>query len=229
MKLFKKVLAIFYKENKDNINLSEKQFMDKYKDYKGIDLGFILSMEDSIEPLFNLAKTFVNNCDQEVKEGDDSIIYLIFCVLGAALEEPKETYRRLFSELRLRNVYGYLINLTNFLKELHTLYDYHFKTDLKNMLYEDKFKDILKYLTMFIKDNNIVLEEIIEALDGGWKSNGTIKGDIYIKEMLDYIFDKTNIDSDFLDEVEDNEEEKILLWDEWKDKYYKKVDRIDES
>tara|TARA_R110000772_G_scaffold2410_2_gene8381 strand:+ start:1401 stop:2315 length:915 start_codon:yes stop_codon:yes gene_type:complete len=125
---------VLYQENKDKL---EKQYTEdefhsldldtKTKIFKelGLDFKFILTFGTSITAFFPIVESFIINSGIDNIHLDRStVVYLGICALAIAFDNPKETYRKLFSELRLRNVYGLLENLTIFIKNMKDIFNY---------------------------------------------------------------------------------------------------------
>ena len=139
------IVDIFYNENKDNLNskFSKENFMASSKETQlkiskelKLNLKFVLTFGTAITAFFPLVKTFIETSGiEDIHIDNSTIAYLSICAIAIALDTPKKEYRQLFTELRMRNVYGLLENLTYFIKKLPDLFNILAKT-IGNVTYE---------------------------------------------------------------------------------------------
>lgn len=179
---------IFYQENKEKLEgkYTEEEFRilspvvkEKISKELGLHFKFILTFGTSITALFPIVQSFIINSGiSDINIGLDTVVYLTICALAIVFENPKEIYRKLFSELRLRNVYGLLEGLTIFLDKLKDLFNW-VASRFKNVTY-DLF-GTLNYTILFVpfaltlgkilSDNTVDLPSFISA----FSDNGIMK------------------------------------------------------
>lgn len=125
---------ILYQENKEEIEklYSEEEFLKldhstKNKIFSELKLNFkfVFTFGTSITALYPIVESFIINSGiDQIHIDKSTIVYLTIASIAIVLDRPKETYKKLFSELRLRNVYGFLENLTIFFSKMKDLFNY---------------------------------------------------------------------------------------------------------
>jgi hypothetical protein len=198
MNNYEKVLnKIFYRENRDKIKdkYSEKKFLklkqkDKIEIAEKLNLDFIylLSIHTPITHFLKIVENFIKNSDiEDINDEKETIVYLTMCALAISFEIPKEIYRKLFTELRMRNVYGLLEDLTTFIKNIneifnvileivndnqYTIYDMFEEEEYFspfiisiNDIIEKENIDIEKSLDIFKKSEINIIENIVKGMD----------------------------------------------------------------
>lgn len=106
--------------------------------------------------------------------GDDksSVAYITICALAILFEEPKESYKKLFEELRLRGIYGVLRPLVTAMQALKPTLD-----ELVEVAGEEPkdFEEMFKYTELFnpfmmavskVIINNQITPDTLEITDG---------------------------------------------------------------
>ena len=169
---------IFYLENKDKLEktYSEDDFLKishkkKIEISKKLDLSFnfVLTLQPSIIKLLPIIDNFLLNSEIEDLNTDSTTsTYLIICALSIVLDLPKQIYRKLFSELRLRNVYGFLEDLTKFIIQIKNIFNFinnnNTSDNFFSLLKRKEFLDFCEKLLSVIKNNKIVLKDFVESI-----------------------------------------------------------------
>lgn len=200
---------IIYQEHKDKLNLthiSDEEFqklrfnkinslIDKYE--VGEHIKLISKHPYCVLSIFEIVKRFskISNIDN-MDMSDDTILYITICALGAIHDNDKSHYKQYFSELRLRNAYGLLEDITyflqNFLPKIGTFFNN--SMDLLAMFKNDKlFSYIIRSLIYIIKINNINIKEFTSL--GDKIELCTKIGDVFYKDILIYIYDEVTKNS----------------------------------
>lgn len=249
------IYKVFYKENLDKIKgkYTIEEFIkadNKEKIANDLELNFkyMLRFEQPILLLTPIVENFISNYTEEVNEDDETIIYLIMCALAIVFGNPKETYRKLFSELRMRNIYGLLENLTEFIELIKNIFNY-ITSKTKNITYDitgmfghiKLFEPFIISLYKILKVNKITLDSIYNTIlqDEIMVLNSTEMGksNITIKEIILKIFEDMNINTEDIKkeldqmESETNKDKNVVLsWTDWKKiNDMEEVERIDEE
>jgi hypothetical protein len=179
-KAFNTIHTIFYTENRDLLkDISKKEFMNYNKETKKkiadelkLNLKFVLTFGTAITAFFPMVKTFIETSGiSDIQIDEKTLGYLSICAIAIALDTPKKEYRQLFTELRMRNVYGLLEKLTYFIKKLPQLFNIIFKSlgkvtyDLIGMFnYTILFVPFILSLNDILLTNTISLENIMNVL-----------------------------------------------------------------
>lgn len=179
---------IFFRENKEKLEgkYTEEEFKsfssvvkEKISKELGLHFKFILTFGTSITALFPIVENFILNSGiSDINVGSDTVAYLTICALAIVFENPKEVYRKLMSELRLRNVYGLLEGLTIFLDKLKDLFNW-VVSRFRNVTYDlfgtfnytILFVPFALTLSKILSDNTVDLESFI----GAFTDNGIMK------------------------------------------------------
>tara|TARA_R110000772_G_scaffold66676_3_gene148352 strand:+ start:1826 stop:2740 length:915 start_codon:yes stop_codon:yes gene_type:complete len=172
---------VLYQENKDILeeHYDENEFHSldestKKKIFSELDLNFkfVLTFGTAITAFFPIVESFIINSGiDDVHLDRSTVVYLGICALAIAFDNPKETYRKLFTELRLRNVYGLLENLTTFIKNMKDLFNYIVSLmgkvtyDMVGIFnYTALFVPFALTLAKILESNNIELNTIVDAM-----------------------------------------------------------------
>lgn len=125
---------VLYKENKDILEgqYSENEFVSLDDETKKkistelkLNFKFVLTFGTSITAFFPIIESFILNSGiDQIELNRETVVYLGICALAIIFDQPKETYRKLFSELRLRNVYVFLEDLTKFINKLKDIFNF---------------------------------------------------------------------------------------------------------
>ena len=190
-----------------SLNLSTKKRV--FDDLK-LNFKFILTFGASITAFFPIVESFIINARiDDIQLDRTTVIYLSICALAISFDNPKETYRKLFSELRLRNVYGLLEDLTKFIEGLVGIFNYvvskvgKITYDIIGMFnYTALFVPFALTISTVLSSNKISLEVITSAMgeDGLMKLTSMVIGvtgitlrefiSITIKDLLKFNFQK---------------------------------------
>lgn len=202
---------IFYKENLDKIEskYSEKEYLELDNSVKkkiaselNLNFKFILTFGVSITAFYPIVESFILNSGiEEININKETVVYLSICALAITFGNPKESYRKLFSELRLRNVYGLLKDLTTFIKLSKNLFNYFISTvgrityDIIGMFnYTILFVPFALTLSSILNENEISLESIQSAITDDGVMKFTTLGigvtSITIRELIVSLFTK---------------------------------------
>ena len=183
---------IFYQENREKISelYTEEKFKSlensvkkKVAEEMNLNLKFILTFGTSITAFFPIVESFiVNSGISDINLDKSTVVYLGICALAIIFGRPKEEYRKLFSELRLRNVYGLLEDLTTFIKGLEKMFN--FVTKQINEIVYDIF-GMFNYTVLFVpfaltlaeilRVENITLTSMIMAIPDAVTNDGLMK------------------------------------------------------
>jgi len=113
---------------------------------RSLDFDFI-NDNIPIEPFYLFSEALISNMKMSGLNDDrDSIVYITLCALAILFEEPKEKYKQMFEELRLRGIYGALKPIVNATQQLKTMFDELAEvsgTDIKD------FKEAFEYTELF--------------------------------------------------------------------------------
>lgn len=202
---------VFYRENLTQLEkeYTEKEFLDLdintqkrvASDLK-LNFKFVLTFGASITAFCPIVESFMsNNGISQIDIERDTVVYLTICALAIVFDNPKESYRKLFSELRLRNVYGMLKDLTKFIAFLKTTFNYMLTRvgkityDIVGMFnYTLLFIPFALTMSAILKENKITLDTIISSIteDGGMKLTTIGLGitGITIRELIVTLFNK---------------------------------------
>jgi len=199
---------VLFKENKDKLkkyNLSE--FMSIFKEKRrdilkeaGVNYKFVLTFGVSITAFYPLIESFITNSNiSGIEPTKETIVYLTICALAIVFNEPKETYSKLFTELRLRNVYGFLKDVTIFTKKMKELFNFftkkfsNFVYDVVGMFnYTAFFVPFSLTLSDIVNKHSVSLSSIIDSVlkDGIMKLSAMAIGltGITIRKLLFELF-----------------------------------------
>jgi hypothetical protein len=196
---------VLYQENKDILeeHYTENEFhsMDNSTKKKiaqelKLNFKFVITFGTSITAFYPIVESFIINAGiDDIHLDRSTVVYLGICALAIAFDNPKETYRKLFSELRLRNVYGLLENLTLFIKNMKDLFNY-IASIIGKVTYD--MMGIFNYTLLFVpfaltlatilESNSIGLSTIVDAMsDNGLMKLTTVVigvGGITLREMV---------------------------------------------
>ena len=179
---------VLYKENRDKLedmyNENDFKSLDlstkkKIFDELGLNFKFVLTFGTGITAFFPIVESFILNSGiEDVHLDKSTVVYLSICALAISFDNPKETYRKLFSELRLRNVYGLLEDLTKFIDKMKDIFNYVVSTFGK-IVYDTV--GVFNYTVLFVpfaltmakilESNKIELSTFVEAMS----ENGMMK------------------------------------------------------
>ena len=175
--------SILYRENahklKDRFNL--EQFInlekrDKVRLFSELDLTmeFILEFSDSILAFLPIVRSFIINSDiDEMNIDKDMVCYLGICALAISFDRPKESYRQLFTELRMRNIYSLLEGMVMFTRKMVYIFEYITSKLSSNVDYNviGMFMNKLLFipfslcLAHLLRNNEVKLENINDAIN----------------------------------------------------------------
>lgn len=172
-------------------------------------LGFdFLNENIPVEPFYLFTESLINNMEMAgLNDDKDSVVYVTLCALAIIFEEPKDKYKKMFEELRLRGIYGALkpiVNATNALKptfeELCELLGDKCESVKDMFKFNELFTPFMMAVSNVIKNNNIkpdsleVTEGLSDAIVMEMK-NLDLNGEF--KETVDKIdIDTENIGND---------------------------------
>lgn len=179
---------VLYKENRDKLedmyNENDFKSLDlstkkKIFDELGLNFKFVLTFGTDITAFFPIVESFILNSGiEDVHLDKSTVVYLSICALAISFDNPKETYRKLFSELRLRNVYGLLEDLVKFIDKMKDIFNYVVSTFGK-IVYDTV--GVFNYTVLFVpfaltmakilESNKIELSTFVEAMS----ENGMMK------------------------------------------------------
>lgn len=199
---------VLYKENKDKLEeYSLEEFMSKSKQKRkdifkevGINFKFVLTFGTSITAFYPLIESFILSSGLEgIDLTKETIVYLTICSLAIVFENPKEIYKKLFTELRLRNVYKYLKDITLLIEKMTELFNFFTKRfskfiyDVVGMFnYTSFFVPFALTLSELVDKHSINLSSIIDAIlkDGVMKISSMAIGitGITLRELLLELF-----------------------------------------
>jgi len=101
----------------------------------------------SIESYYLLSESIIKNLNIEGGVHDkDSVVYITLCVLAIIFEEPKEKYRKIFEELRLRGIYVALKLIVSVTKYLKGVFEKLAELSDKKI---ETFEDMFSYIELF--------------------------------------------------------------------------------
>lgn len=188
-------------------------------DNLSLDFSFI-NGNIPIEPFYLLSESLIKNLNIDGMTDDKgSVVYITLCALAILFEEPKEKYKKMFEELRLRGIYAVLKPIVNATKSLKGTFDELAELSGKNT---KSFEDMFKYTELFtpfmmavskvITDNNISPDSL-EITEGLRNSIILAMKELKLNGRFKETIDKINIDiqdngddikkySQFKDEVE---------------------------
>lgn len=172
---------VLYHENKEIIkdSYTEEEFLKmddptkkKIADDLKLNFKFILTFGVSITAFFPIVESFIINSGiDDIHLDKSTVVYLGICALAIAFDNPKESYRKLFSELRLRNVYGLLKDLTAFIGKLKDIFNYIISTvskityDIVGMFnYTALFVPFALTVANILNTNNITVDAIVSEI-----------------------------------------------------------------
>jgi len=215
---------LIYKECSDQIKVSKKDFL-KLNNTSKISLLDKSGCGFSFAYKGNAFSNYVMFIDKLVNDQESSI-YLGLCVMSISLDHRKESYKKLLSELRLRNVYAFAKILEKFNNEL--LFLMNFITGIKNSMEDFILSgEALPVLEILTKNACTDLLSIMPDTDkvSNDKKSGSLSLSVIIEDISKVILDKdryeivmnkinglekTIISSDGL-------KKDVLKWDQWKD------------
>lgn len=178
---------VLYQENIDKLGeTTEEEFISmddstrkRISDDLGLNYKFVLTFGTSITAFFPIIESFIINSGiDDIHLDKSTVVYLGICALAIALDNPKKTYRKLFSELRLRNVYGLLEDMTVFIKVMKDIFNYITSTigkityDIVGMFnYTALFVPFALTISSLLDANKIGVDSIVDAFG----ENGLMK------------------------------------------------------
>lgn len=171
---------VFYNENKDlleeHYTNNEFQELDekvkiKVSNELKLNFKFVLTFGTSITAFFPIIESFIINSGiDNIHIDKTTVVYLGICAIAISLEQPKESYRKLFSELRMRNVYALLKDLTKFIDFIKDIFNKVSSTigkvihDIVGMLnYTLLFVPFALTMASILSKEGITLSSIIES------------------------------------------------------------------
>jgi hypothetical protein len=202
---------IFYQENSDILRengMGESKFLGLTKEERdkiitelNLNLKFVLTFGTSITAFFPLVESFIKGGPDAVEPDNMTVAYLTICAVAIVLGRPKEEYRKIFSELRMRNVYGGLKDLVGCMKKIWVLFA--FICGLVGKVVKE-FTGMLAYTMLFVpfiltlgktlSSERITLMEFCDAIteDGTLKllSVGIGLAGITVKELVVMLFNR---------------------------------------
>ena len=205
------VEKLFYQENSvilEEQGISEKKFLGLSKDEQnkivselGLNMRFVLTFGTSITAFFPLVESFIKGGPDAVEPDNMTVAYLTICAVAIVLGRPKEEYRKIFSELRMRNVYGNLKDLVGCVRKIGTLFT--FISGLVGNVVKE-FAGMLSYTMLFVpfiltlgktlSSERVSLMEFCDAIteDGTLKllSVGIGWAGITVKELVVMLFNR---------------------------------------
>ncbi len=135
----------------------------------GLNFGY-LDKNIPIEPFYLFSEALANNLNIENMSDDkDSIVYITLCALAVLFEEPKESYKKMFEELRLRGIYAVLEPIVKATKALKGTFDELAGKEIKD------FESMFQYTELFtpfmmavskVVDSNNINPENLEVTEG---------------------------------------------------------------
>lgn len=179
-------------DNKSKINKSDiKEYEDitkrilndlketpkKIKGDTGMNWYFILTFGTSISAFYPIIESFIKNngmsFDADIKS---TVVYLTICALAIALKKPKELYKKLFEELRLRGAYKFLkptVAIMNVMKKIFKVISKktgQVITGIVDMFaYTALFVPFALILQSLISLHSITMDGFISAFTGDWQ------------------------------------------------------------
>ncbi|CAG7580226.1 MAG: hypothetical protein SLAVMIC_00310 [uncultured marine phage] len=111
-------------ENKDTDKSQDYESIQKkvLKDTK-VNFGFIFTFGTAITALYPIIESFIKN-DGTLIEYDlkETVVYLTICALAIAFQEAKQSYQKIFEELRLRGAYKFLKPVVAFFNVMKNIF-----------------------------------------------------------------------------------------------------------
>lgn len=188
-------------------------------------------METFLVPIlsfYKIVEVFIKNSQLEIEEDKETVVYLTMCSLAISFGKDKAIYRKLFSELRMRNVYALLEPLTEFTEFLMNYFNQSLKGKISysmlTMFSHPLFVPFLESLVTIIIKEKINLDNFDRITD---------LADDHIKEFDKItVKDYTNsFSSKDIETLSGDGGKEILKWDVWKKQngFSTDVERIDED
>jgi len=153
----------------ENNNVENKYAKEQAKLIEKLNLEFEFLKDNlPVEPFYLFSEALTNNLQINNMNNDkNSIVYITLCALAILFEEPKESYKKMFEELRLRGIYGILKPIVNAMNSLKGLFE---ELASKSGREVEDFKEAFNYTELFtpfmmavskvISDNNITPENL---------------------------------------------------------------------
>jgi hypothetical protein len=202
---------ILYQENREKLKelYTEEEFVELDNSVKkkiwnelSLNFGFVFTFGTSITAFFPMIESFIKNSGiDQIEITKETVVYLSICTMAIVLGNPKQTYRKLFSELRLRNVYGFLKDLTSFVDKLKDIFNFitgkigKVAYDIVGMFsYTALFVPFALTMADILSENTIDLTSILNAIqtDGLMKltSIGIGVSGLTIRELIADLVEK---------------------------------------
>lgn len=124
----------------------DKIFKKICKDWK-LNFGFVLEFGTSITAFFPIVENFLISSNIIVDDIKATVVYLTICALSITFRVPKEEYKSLFEELRLRGVYGTLKPLIAVINIMFKLFKF---ISEKIGVVISKLVDMFSYTALFV-------------------------------------------------------------------------------
>jgi hypothetical protein len=173
---------IIIEERLELITESYKETTQKIKAETKMDLKFVFTFGTAINAFYPVVESFITNAsngdlniDVDIKS---TVVNLTICAVAIALGEPKENYKKLFEELRLRGVYKHLEPLTKVIKIVQKIFNIFsnrvgkITVGIIDMFsYTALFVPFALVLRELIESNGITMDNFINALETNTMGN----------------------------------------------------------
>lgn len=148
----------------------------KVKGDTGLNWHFVLTFGTAITAFFPIVESFIKNSGQSFDADiKTTVVYLTICALAIALKKPKELYKKIFEELRLRGSYNFLkptVAIMNVMKKIFKVISKktgQVITGIVDMFaYTALFVPFALVLQDLISLNSITMDGFISAFSGDW-------------------------------------------------------------
>jgi len=168
----------------------------KVKNDNNVNWYFVLTFGTAITAFYPIIESFIVNSGQSF-DGDmkTTVVYLTLCALAIALKKPKEQYRKLFEELRLRGVYKFLkptVAIMNVMKKIFRVIAKKTGEVITGIVDMFAYTALFVPFVLIVQDlvalNSISIDGFISAFSGDWvgklMSVGISLGTITVKHFF---------------------------------------------
>jgi len=219
VKAIDSVLAL---EDKDNNYTEQSLNKMKVSEKESSDMLYSFIYNSNVMDFFPLIEEFISKANlEEYEEDPKSVVYLAMCALAITHDIPKPTYRKLFSELRLRNIYGFLEDLTFLFTSLLFLHN-----NILELLKMDKLSSNKEIFThpLAKEINDAVIKSLDMPLDevSLYDEQGVAVNNDLINKIVEELAKthKTLKSHKNIKAVEpSNDGDTVLTWSQWKDRH----------
>ena len=165
-----------YEEITKRILNDIKGVPNKVKGETGTNWHFVLTFGSAIPAFYPILESLIRNSGQSFDfDMKSTVVYLTICALAIALKKPKELYKSIFEELRLRGAYKYLkptVALMNVLKKIFKVISKKAGKVITGIVDMFAYTALYAPFAIVIQDliamNSVTLDGFIQAFTGDW-------------------------------------------------------------